>query len=142
MLCVFCFKASRHYDLDQPGWLPLLRRVFGLGFVAQPRNLYVVNHYKPRELGAASRNATNDLGFESQPRNRTRLRLTLLATMPSTLDPVGHWVPRTKPTCLSTPRGHTDIDLSCLFVTCTSTNQAASLKGSRCRLEGGLNSRT
>jgi hypothetical protein len=41
-----------------------------------------------------------DLGFEAQPRNCLRLRPAVLATMRSALDPVGHWVPRTNPTCL------------------------------------------
>jgi hypothetical protein len=66
-----------------------------------------------------------DLCFVAQSKNRTWLRLTLLATMRSTLDPVGHQFVRTKPTCLSTPRGHTCIDLLHLFFTCTNANQAA-----------------
>jgi hypothetical protein len=33
-----------------------------------------------------------------------RLHLTFLETMRSALHPVGHWVPRAEPTCLSTPR--------------------------------------
>jgi hypothetical protein len=40
------------------------------------------------------------LGFEAQPRNCPRLRLAVLATMRPALDPAGHRVPRTKPTCL------------------------------------------
>jgi hypothetical protein len=41
-----------------------------------------------------------DLGFDAQPRNRPRLRPTVLATMRPALDSAGHRVPRTKPTCL------------------------------------------
>jgi hypothetical protein len=66
-----------------------------------------------------------DLGFEAQPRNCPRLHLAVLSTTRPALDPSGHRVPRTKPTCLSTHGGLTDIDLSCLFFTCTSTNQVA-----------------
>jgi hypothetical protein len=46
-----------------------------------------------------------DLDFEAQPRNHTRLRLGVLATMRPTLDPTCHRVPRIKPSCLSTPGG-------------------------------------
>jgi hypothetical protein len=98
-------------------------------------NDFVVNHCKPRGLGAASmiillmtwppRLSRLGLGFEAQLRNRTRIRLVVLATMRPTHDPVGHRVPRTKPTCLSTLGGHTDIDLSRLFFTCTNANQNA-----------------
>jgi hypothetical protein len=69
---------------------------------------FLVNHRKPRELGVASANPTHDsaptksrldLGFEAQPRNRPRLHVAVHATMWPALDPAGHRVPRTKPTC-------------------------------------------
>jgi hypothetical protein len=41
------------------------------------------------------------------------------------LDPAGHWVPRTKPTCLLHTWSLTDDDLSHLFFTYTNTSQAA-----------------
>jgi hypothetical protein len=41
-----------------------------------------------------------DLGFVAQQRNRPQLHLVILATMRPVLDPTGHQVPRTKPTCL------------------------------------------
>jgi hypothetical protein len=41
-----------------------------------------------------------DLGFEARQWNRPRLRLAIFATMWPTLDPAGHRVPQTKPTCL------------------------------------------
>jgi hypothetical protein len=41
-----------------------------------------------------------DHGFVAQPRNRPQLHLAVLATMRPALDPTGHRVPRTKPTCL------------------------------------------
>jgi hypothetical protein len=68
-----------------------------------------VNHRKPRELDVASPITTHDLapmksrldlGLVAQPRNRSRLHLVVLATMRTLLDPAGHRVPRTKPTCL------------------------------------------
>jgi hypothetical protein len=74
---------------------------------------FAVNHYKPLRLGATStpiplmnwlpRSSRIDLGFVAQPRNHSRLHLALLATMWSALDPVGHQIPQTKPTCLPTP---------------------------------------
>jgi hypothetical protein len=74
---------------------------------------FVVNHYKPRGLGATSMpiplmtrppwSSWLSLSFVAQPRNRLRLCLALLAIMRLALDPVGHRVPRTKPTCLSRP---------------------------------------
>jgi hypothetical protein len=42
----------------------------------------------------------HDLVFKAQPRNRPRLHLAILATMRLALDPAGHRVPRTKPSCL------------------------------------------
>jgi hypothetical protein len=68
-----------------------------------------VNHCKPCELGVASANLHSflgshvvrlDLGFEALPRNRPQLHLAVHATMRPALDPTGHRVPRTKPTCL------------------------------------------
>jgi hypothetical protein len=65
------------------------------------------------------------LVFEAQPRNRPWLYLAILATMQPAHDPAGHRVPQTKPTCLlHTWRPHRN-DLSCMFVTCTNINQAA-----------------
>jgi hypothetical protein len=66
-----------------------------------------------------------DLGLEAQPRNRLQLRLAVLATMWPTLDPAGHRVPRTKPTCLLHTWRPTSINLSHFFFTCTDTNLAA-----------------
>jgi hypothetical protein len=96
---------------------------------------FVVNHSKPRGLGVAFRQSPLmtwppqlsrvDLGFKAQPRNRPRLRLAVLSTMWSALDPVNHRVPRTKPTCMLHTYRPTGIDLSCLFLTCTDSNQAA-----------------
>jgi hypothetical protein len=94
---------------------PLVRRwcstsVFGLGFVARPRNPVVlwqttVNPadlvWPPRQSPLMTwppRLSRLDLGFETQSRNRTRLNLVILATMRPALDPASHWVPRTKPT--------------------------------------------
>jgi hypothetical protein len=79
--CVLRFEASRRLRLgrsdrppwavrparrlDRPSWAvrpawvaASPRRVFGLGFVAQPSNLvvFLVNHCKPRKLGVASAN--------------------------------------------------------------------------------------
>jgi hypothetical protein len=96
----------------------------------------VVNHYKPRGstwcnltlipfMTWLPRSSRLSPVFKSQQRNRTLLHLVVLATMRSALDLVSHQVPRTKPTCLSTPRDHTGIDLSRLFFTSTNANQAA-----------------
>jgi hypothetical protein len=73
---------------------------------------FVANHCKPHRLGATSTQIPLmtwyplspwlRLGFEAQLRNRTRHHLALLATVRSALDPVSHWVPRTRHTCLST----------------------------------------
>jgi hypothetical protein len=110
--------------------------VFVLGFVAQPSNLVVlwwttVNPanlvWPPTNLHSwlGPNSSRLDLGFEAQPRNHPRLRLAVLATLHPALDPAGHWVPRTKPTCLLHTWRSTGIDLSRLFFTCTNTNQAA-----------------
>jgi hypothetical protein len=61
-----------------------------------------VNHPNPAcrlRLWAATLHRPH-LGFQAQPRNCTRLHLAFLATMRPALDPTGHRVPRTKPTCL------------------------------------------
>ena len=77
------------------GWPSKSRRIFGLGFEAQPRNPVVLwpNHCKPRvQTSVVSRYPT--------PASRLRLRLAVLATMRPALDLVGHRVHRTKPTRL------------------------------------------
>jgi hypothetical protein len=74
---------------------------------------FLVNHCKPRELGATK----EPYMISSCSSCHSNMR--------PTLDFVGHRVPRTKPTCLSTPGGHTDIDLSHLFFTSTKSNQVA-----------------
>jgi hypothetical protein len=95
----------------------------------------VVNPCKPHGLGVTSHQyplmtwppqlSRLVLGFEAQPRNRTRLRLAVLVTIRLALDPTGHRVPLTKPTCLIHTWMPTGIDLSRLFFTCTNTNQYA-----------------
>jgi hypothetical protein len=88
------------------------RRVFDLSFLAQLSNPVVLwwTIANPAEFWCSippisTHDSTPtlsrlDLGFEAQPWNRPQLCLAIVATMWPTLDPAGHWVPRTKPTCL------------------------------------------
>jgi hypothetical protein len=107
--CVLRFEVSRRARIPSP---PPSLRSWLCGSTKEPDG-FVVNRRKPLRLGAASmpiplmtwppRSSQLDLGFDAQPRNRTRLCLGFLATIRPALDPVGHRVPRTKPNCLSTP---------------------------------------
>jgi hypothetical protein len=74
------------------------RRASGLGFVAQPSN--------QRFSGEPPQTPRANSGCEPLPCTGSDrwLRLAFLATKRSALDPVGHRVPRVRPTCLSTPR--------------------------------------
>jgi hypothetical protein len=66
------FEASRWTRKPYPS-----HRAFGLGFVAQPRNLMVlwVNHCKPHKLGAASTPISSWLGCHVRPGSILVLRL-------------------------------------------------------------------
>ncbi len=126
---------------------------FGLGFVAQPSNPVVLwpNHCKPRGLGAAStpiplmtwppRSSRLGVGFVAKPINPA-CKLQLLAATLHRLhvpDLVLLFLPACGPHLIPSATGslersllvspllggHTGIDLSRLFFTCTNAKQAA-----------------
>jgi hypothetical protein len=90
---VLRFEASRHARIPS---LP-----------AEPPVLVLwLNQVTQRFCGEPPQTPRADSGCEPLPCtvSCSRLRLAFLATMRPALDPVGHRVPRVRPTCLSTPR--------------------------------------
>jgi hypothetical protein len=90
---VLLFEASRCAQIPSP---PAEPPVLVLWF----------NQVTRRFSGEPPQTSRADSGCEPLPCTGSdrRLRLVFLATMRPTLDPAGHWVPRVKPTYLSTPR--------------------------------------
>jgi hypothetical protein len=102
---------------------PINRRAHLCGATEEPDS-FLVNHQKPRMQGTASpRQASSPpslsplapgwstrscpiqwLGHYLELTLCSRLHFAFLATVRPALDPVGHRVPWTKPTCLSTPQ--------------------------------------
>jgi hypothetical protein len=90
---VLRFEASRRARIPSPP--------------AEPPVLVVwLNQVTRRFCGEPSQTPRANSGREPLPCTDCdrRLRLAFLATMRPTLDPIGHRVPRVRPTCLSTPR--------------------------------------
>jgi hypothetical protein len=94
--------SSASKSLDAPGsrLRPPSLRSWLCGSTKQPRRFCGEPPQTPRTRCSLHANPTHDLaatssrldlGFEAQPRNRTRLRLTFLATMRPALDLV--WLP-------------------------------------------------
>jgi hypothetical protein len=90
---VLRFKASRRTRIPSPP--------------AEPPVLVLwLNQVSRRFFGESLQNPHADSGREPLPYTGSypRLRLALLATMRTALDPTGHRVPQAEPTFLSTPR--------------------------------------
>jgi hypothetical protein len=90
---VLHFEASRCAPIPSPPTEP-------------PDLVLWLNQITRRFCGEPPQTPRADSGHEPLPYTGScpRLRPAFLATMRPALDPAGHWVPRVRPTCLSTPR--------------------------------------
>jgi hypothetical protein len=135
-------RLDRPRRSDRPSWAVQLawvaappRRVFGLGFVAQPSNQFSGEPLQTPRSRCSLRQSPLMTRLPRSPGSTLVLRLnqeTVHNFVLLFLPPCGpHLTPLAtgslEPSLLvfSTPGGLTDDDLSCLFFTCTNTSQAA-----------------